>query len=107
MKDDSVIIKTILFDKRIAGHIASFIGYGDLEITYWIGREFWGKGIATEACAMFMSIISKRPVYARVAKDNIASVCVLEKCGFKIDGEDKGFANARGEEIEEYIMRLA
>jgi len=41
-----------------------------------------------------------------VAKDNIASVRVLEKCGFVISGYDQGFANARGEEIEEVIMIL-
>ena len=47
-----------------------------------------------------------RPMYARVVKDNIASLRVLEKCGFTICGEGKGFAYARGEEVEEFILRL-
>jgi RimJ/RimL family protein N-acetyltransferase len=47
-----------------------------------------------------------RPIYARVAKDNVASLRVLEKCGFTITGQAKGFANARGEEIEEWILEL-
>jgi RimJ/RimL family protein N-acetyltransferase len=46
------------------------------------------------------------PIYARVVKDNIASLRVLEKCGFDICGESKGFADARGQEFEEFILRL-
>ncbi|MGC5327931.1 GNAT family N-acetyltransferase [Brevibacillus sp. SYSU BS000544] len=46
------------------------------------------------------------PLYARAVKDNMASIRVLQKCGFKITGTNKGFANARGEEVEEVILRL-
>ena len=71
---------------------------------YWLGREFWGKGIATWALTEFLVFEQCRPIYARVAKDNLASLRVLQKCGFVITGEDKGFANARGQETEEYIL---
>lgn len=47
-----------------------------------------------------------RPIYARVAADNRASPCVLEKCGFRVTGQDMGFANARGAEIAELILEL-
>ena len=43
---------------------------------------------------------------ARVAKDNLGSRRVLEKRGFAIVGEARGFANARGEEIEELVLEL-
>jgi RimJ/RimL family protein N-acetyltransferase len=62
--------------------------------------------IATKALSEFLRLLKTRPLYARVAKDNIASIRVLEKCGFTISGEDKGFSNARGEEVEEYILEL-
>src|SRR4029453_19193159 len=74
--------------------------------TYWIGREFWGRGIATQALAVLLSAVKTRPLYARAAKDNIASLRVLEKCGFTITGYERGFANARGEEIEEVVLEL-
>ena len=45
-------------------------------------------------------------MYARVAKDNLGSQRVLQKCGFVIIGEDKGFANARAQEIEELLLVL-
>lgn len=103
---DTVLIRTILYGQEVAGHIASFFREGDLEVTYWIGREFWGKGIASAALVQFLEIQTQRPIFGRVAKDNHASHRVLEKAGFSVFGEDKGFANARGKETEEYIMKL-
>ncbi|NIN63622.1 MAG: GNAT family N-acetyltransferase [Anaerolineae bacterium] len=105
-EDDSTTIRTILFDGAVAGHIASFERLGKPEVTYWLGREYWGKGIATKALSEFLRLLKVRPLYARAAKDNVASVRVLEKCGFTISGCDKGFANARGEEVEEVILVL-
>jgi RimJ/RimL family protein N-acetyltransferase len=55
---------------------------------------------------MFLELFEARPIGARVAKDNVASIRVLEKCGFEVAGENKGFANARGEETEEFIFKL-
>jgi RimJ/RimL family protein N-acetyltransferase len=63
-------------------------------------------GIATKALAVFLSAVKARPLYARAAKDNIASLRVLEKCGFTITGYERGFANARGEEVEEVVLEL-
>lgn len=91
----------------VVGHVASFEQFGEREITYWLGREYWGKGIATRALSMFLADEPIRPLYARVAKDNLASLRVLQKCGFVITGEDRGFANARNAEIEEFILQLS
>lgn len=103
---DAILIKTILLDKAVVGHVLSYVQEGQREISYWIGQSYWGKGIATKALLLYLSLVTERPLFARAAKDNISSKRVLEKCGFSIIGEDKGFANARGTEIEEYIMRL-
>jgi RimJ/RimL family protein N-acetyltransferase len=99
------VIKTILFEEKVAGHIAKFLMFGEPEITYWIGKDFWGQGIATRACRMFLDEIRERPLYARAAKDNIGSRRVLEKCGFVKTRIKKAFANARGKEIEEVIYK--
>lgn len=105
--DDTTTNKTILFAGRVVGHVASFERSGKPEVTYWIGKEYWGKGLATRALTELLRQVKERPVYARVAKDNTASLRVLEKCGFEISGEDKGFSNARGEEVEEFILALS
>jgi RimJ/RimL family protein N-acetyltransferase len=104
--NDSMTLRTILFGGRVAGYVASFEQFGKPSVSYWIGKEFWGRGIATRALSSFLEYLQVRPLYARAAKDNIASLRVLEKCGFTICGEDKGFSNARGAEVEEFILEL-
>ena len=59
-------------------------------VSYWIGKEHWGKGVATRALAAFLHIVTERPLHARVAKHNVASIRVLEKCGFSLEREESG-----------------
>lgn len=107
MADATCIIKTIVCDGQVVGSVSSYEDAGKPEVTYWIGKAYWGKGIATRALSDFLAHGNRaRPMYARVAKDNLGSRRVLAKCGFKIIGESKGFANARGEEIEELVLEL-
>jgi RimJ/RimL family protein N-acetyltransferase len=108
LADKTTINQTILFNGQVAGSVSSYEEEGRPEVTYWLGKEYWGKGIATGALTEFLIHHNKtRPIYARVSKDNPGSRRVLEKCGFKIIGESKGFANARGQEIEELLLELA
>jgi RimJ/RimL family protein N-acetyltransferase len=106
LADDTIEKKTILVEGQVAGHVLGFEQFGQREVSYWLGREFWGQGVATKALSIFLKQITLRPLYARAAKDNIASIRVLEKCGFRIVGQDKGFANGRGEDVEEFILML-
>jgi RimJ/RimL family protein N-acetyltransferase len=94
-------------DGEIAGSISKYVMEEEAEITYWIDRKFWGKGIATAALSAFLHLEQSRPIYGRVAFDNFGSQRVIEKCGFVKIGTDKGFANARQTEIEEYIYKLS
>jgi len=108
LADATVIIKTIVFDGHVVGQVLSYEESGKPEVSYWIGKEYWGQGFATRALSDFLAQANKtRPIYARAAKDNIGSLRVLEKCGFRIIGDDKGFANARGKEVEEFVLRLS
>ena len=106
LSDPTVNNQTILIDNIIVGSIAKFEIDGQAEVTYWIDKNFWGKGIATKALEYLLTIENTRPIIARVAFDNYGSQKVLEKCGFVKIGKDKGFANARQTEIEEFIYRL-
>ncbi|MEM8531940.1 MAG: GNAT family N-acetyltransferase [Chloroflexota bacterium] len=106
LSDDTIITKTILVEGTVVGHVVKFEQFGQPEVSYWLGREYWGKGIATTALIAFLAFVQVRPLYARAAKDNIGSLRVLEKCGFMIVGEDKGFANARSQAVEECVLRL-
>jgi len=106
LSDPTVNNQTILVDHIIAGSVAKFVMEGDAEITYWLDKKFWGQGIATKALKDFLILETTRPLVGRVAFDNVGSQKVLEKCGFVKIGADKGYANARQAEIEEYIYKL-
>jgi len=84
LADDSLLKKTIIVDGEIAGNIGSWTSEGKREVGYWIDRAFWGRGVATEALSAFLSLEPIRPLYAGVAKHNVASIRVLQKCGFKL-----------------------
>jgi RimJ/RimL family protein N-acetyltransferase len=101
----TITIRTIVLEGGVAGHVASFMMDGRREVTYWLGREHWGKGHATRALREFVRS-EPRPLFARAAKDNAPSIRVLEKVGFRLVGEERGYANARGREIAEIVMQL-
>jgi RimJ/RimL family protein N-acetyltransferase len=104
--DMSVSHRVIDVDGVAAGTIGSFRVDDKLEVTYWVDRTLWGKGIASAALRILLAETDERPVYARAASDNAGSLRVLEKAGFRRVGVDRGFALGRGEEIEETILRL-
>ena len=104
--DATVINRAIVVDGEVAGTIGSWGDPGEREITYWIGRSYWGRGVATCALNAFLTVDLSRPLRARVAYDNVASQRVLEKCGFRVIATERGFAGARSREIEEVVLRL-
>jgi RimJ/RimL family protein N-acetyltransferase len=94
--NESVVVKTIIADGAIAGNILLWEQEGKTLIGYWLGEEFWGRGIASAALSQFLTQVKARPLYAYVAKQNAASIRVLVKCGFMVVGEDG----------EEFLMGL-
>ncbi|CAG0932719.1 diamine N-acetyltransferase [Thermoflexales bacterium] len=96
MADETITLKTILCDEQVAGNIVSWQQNDEREVGYWLGKEYWGKGLATQALAEFLKQVTQRPLYAHVAKHNLASIRVLEKCGFVRHSEDD----------EEIILKL-
>jgi len=106
LADESVRPKVIVVDGEVIGSVGSFVLDGDTEVTYWIRRDFWGRGIATKALAALLGKVPVRPVFARAAHDNAGSIRVLERNGFVPVGEEESFAEARQAEIREVIFRL-
>jgi len=99
LADDSVIKKTIVHEGEVAGNLGSWEQDGRRLVGYWIGREFWGKGLATRALAEFVDLVSDRPLHAWVATSNVGSIRVLEKCGFVQVG-------SRTTDVEELLFEL-
>lgn len=97
--------KTILADEEIVGSVVSWEQSESLNVGYWLGSEYWGNGFATAALSLFLEQVTKRPLHAHVAKHNVASVRVLQKCGFSIESAGN-FSDSGGEDSEESVMVL-
>ena len=106
LSKQSVIKKTILFDDRVVGYIISFVYFGVREVGYWIGKEYWGQGIATRALLALLNQVPLRPLRASVSKHNRGSMRVLEKCGFRLVGEHKEFSTMDGNVVEGFVFEL-
>jgi RimJ/RimL family protein N-acetyltransferase len=102
--DDAVTKKTIHFDGQVVGNIVRFEMGGENLVGYWIGRDHWGKGVASRSLSLFLADVDSRPLHAHVAKHNVGSIRVLEKSGFVIVSEDTIVES--GVVIEDLIMRL-
>ena len=88
------------------GQVLSFVVDGEREVSYWVDRQHWGRGIATEALRLLLARVEVRPLFARAAQDNSGSLAVLRHNGFTVIGEDVGPAAARGAMVKEYVLRL-
>jgi RimJ/RimL family protein N-acetyltransferase len=82
LADDSCVTRAVVCDGEVAGNIGCWEADGRMLVGYWIGRQFWGRGLASQALAELVGIVDARPLHAHVAKSNAASIRVLEKCGF-------------------------
>jgi RimJ/RimL family protein N-acetyltransferase len=101
LADDSALTWAVVSDGAVAGNIGCWEDDGRRLVGYWIGREFWGRGLATQALAELLDVVDGRPLHAYVAKSNVASIRVLEKCGFVKVGEHAG-----DDGIEELFLEL-
>jgi RimJ/RimL family protein N-acetyltransferase len=99
--DETVLSRTIVVDGTVAGGIGSWQAKDERDVGYWIGREFWGRGIATAALRSFLEIETTRPLLAHVAAHNVGSRRVLDKCGFEI------VRAQHVDEVDELVMRLS
>ena len=104
--DDTVVVRTIVADGMVAGNIGSWQDHGQRLLGYWVGREYWGRGVATQALARFVDEESTRPLYAHVAVHNVGSIRVLDKCGFRRDRVQEAKAPAPDDGVEEFIFVL-
>jgi RimJ/RimL family protein N-acetyltransferase len=104
--DDAVVVRTIVADGAVAGNIGSWEQDGQRLLGYWVGREHWGRGVATQALAQFVRQVTARPLHAHVAVHNVGSIRVLEKCAFRRDRVQEATAPAPDDGIEELIFVL-
>lgn len=102
LADETALVKTVVVDGEVAGNVVSWLQGGERLVGYWIGREHWGKGVASAALSAFLRQVALRPLVAHVSERNVASIRVLEKCGFRVTGPPEV-----GEDgVSEIVLRL-
>jgi RimJ/RimL family protein N-acetyltransferase len=103
--DDTLFVRTVVADGKVAGNIGSWQQDGQQLLGYWVGRDFWGRGVATQALALLVDEVLVRPLYAHVVPHNVGSIRVLQKCGFRRDPDEEATAHASGDGIEHaYVL---
>lgn len=100
MADPDMTTKAVLADGEVVGNVGLWDGPTGRLVGYWIGREHWGRGIATRALALALEEEPTRPIWAHVATSNVGSRRVLEKCGFRV------VSQTVDGEVEELLMRF-
>jgi RimJ/RimL family protein N-acetyltransferase len=95
LADDDTLIRTVVVDGEVAGHVLAFEHHGRREVGYWLARHHWGRGVATAALVAFLGEERTRPLHAGVLPANAGSLRVLEKCGFAVCGEEDGLVILR------------
>ncbi|MFS4092955.1 GNAT family N-acetyltransferase [Streptomyces sp. AF1A] len=106
LADPEITNRGVEVDGELVGSVAVFAIEGDIELTYWIRRDLWGRGVATAAVAQLLKEVAVRPIRARVVEDNVGSVRVLERNGFVRIGSEESFADGRRATVTELIYKL-
>ena len=101
LRDETVVVRTIEWEGRVAGNVVSWEHDGERDVGYWVGRDQWGKGVATGALSAFLEEFRTRPLHAHVAAHNVGSIRVLERCGFQRTSTQTADAG-----VEEFLYRL-
>jgi RimJ/RimL family protein N-acetyltransferase len=105
--NDNGVLRTILLDGVVAGNVVSWVQDGQRLVGYFVGRQHWGRGVASQALAQFVAEVSDRPLWAHVAVHNIGSIRVLEKTGFQRDRAAEAQAPEAEDGVHEYIYFLS
>lgn len=103
---DDVLYQVVTENGGFAGTAAAFTVSGDRELSLWIARHAWGRGVATAALRLLVSREPVRPLFARVAAHNAAAVSALRSSGFAEISRSTAFAPGLGREADEVVYTL-
>lgn len=103
LDDENVVALAVVLDHSVVGNMVCWRQDDQRLVGYWIAKEYWGQGVATQMLTKFLCIVNERPLYAHVVKHNVASIRVLEKCGFELCKEAVAALEKSTDGIEEFV----
>ena len=102
--DPACVTRTIADADVVVGNICSWVMDDERLVGYWIGREYWGRGVASHALQLFVAdVVPQRPLFAHVVEQNLGSIRVLEKVGFTAVGRQ----SSDDDPVIEIVMKLS
>lgn len=104
--DADVLYQVVTENGGFAGTAAVFTVDGDREVSFWIARHAWNRGVATAALRLLVSREPVRPLFARAAAHNVASIAVFRHAGFTEVSRNVAYAPGLGREVEEIVFAL-
>jgi RimJ/RimL family protein N-acetyltransferase len=106
LEDQGATARAVLLGEALVGYVCCFPSEGQDHVGYWIDRAHWGRGIASRALHLLLLEVTKRPLVATAAASNVASLRVLQKCGFVVAQVRLAPACDRYPECEEAVLVL-
>jgi len=106
LSGDDFLCRSVICGSDVAGYLAKFTQMEVPSVSYWFGRKFWGQGLARRSLQQFLALIDTRPLYARVASSNAASLSVLTLNGFHQIETASYFSDFCGQYVSEAVLRL-
>lgn len=108
----SATVHVILVGGEFAGYVGVFkLPKGGWQVSYWIARPFWRKGVGSRAVRDLLNSLPVQvvgqPLFAAVIEGNQASLRILECNGFKRYGSRSFHSAAHGEERQQILLRRA
>ena len=82
LRNDDIAAKAIIVNNEVVGSLVLWSSDNQWLLGYWVGREYWGKGYASNGLRLFLSEHTQRPIHAEVTENNIGSITVLKNNGF-------------------------
>lgn len=111
---ENAMVKAVQWNNEFCGVIGIYTQAFEYahaaEIGYWLAEPFWNRGIATEAIKAFSKLIftttNLKRLYNPVTTKNIASVRVMEKAGYQLEGTLKDSVCHHNELFDEKLFAL-
>ena len=103
-------LNIFLDNKLIGGVSLTLDGDNYYDLGYWIGKDYWGKGYATESSKKLLEYALEKLNSPKIKSgyfvDNLSSGNVLKKLGFKEVGIEKRYSDSNKKEMDLMLVVL-
>ena len=105
------VYPVLLQDQTYIGYVQAIpLDNAEWEVGYHISGSYTGQGYAAEAVSAFLPVIMKKLGISSIngvcLAENIASVKVMERCGFEKLYEGKGSYQGQERNICKFVFKL-